>query len=61
MNYNPTPGKIEGGGHLYKLLPEGYDSLFARFYIKFISRYSTVSHLVWGQLSTNRVAQGRGR
>ncbi len=48
MTYTPTPGKIEGGGHLYKLLPEGYDSLFARFYIKFISRYSTVSHLVWG-------------
>src|SRR5690554_6280622 len=46
MTYTPTPGKIEGGGHLYKLLPEGYDSLFARFYIKFISRYSTVSHLV---------------
>ncbi len=46
MTYTPTPGKIEGGGHLYKLFPEGYDSLYARFYIKFITRYSRVAHFV---------------
>lgn len=32
-----TPGKDEGG-HLFKTFPEGYDSLFVRFYVKFITR-----------------------
>lgn len=40
-----TPGKNHGG-HLYKLLHEGYDSLFARYYVKFIPKHEKVSHLV---------------
>ena len=40
-----TPGKNDGG-HLYKVLPEGYDLLHARFYIKFLTRHSNVAHLV---------------
>ncbi len=40
-----TPGK-DDGGHLYKALPGGYDSLHARFYIKFLSPHSNVHHLV---------------
>ncbi len=34
------------GGHLYKMFPEGYDSLFARFYVKFESNHSPVHHFV---------------
>ncbi len=43
MSY--TPGK-NTGGHLYKMLPEGYDTLYARFYVKFITNYSRVHHFV---------------
>jgi hypothetical protein len=34
------------GGHLYKMLEEGYDSLFARFYVKFEASHSPVHHFV---------------
>jgi hypothetical protein len=34
------------GGHLYKMFPEGYDSLFARFYVKFDASHSPVHHFV---------------
>jgi hypothetical protein len=34
------------GGHLYKMFPEGYDSLFARFYVKFEASHSPVHHFV---------------
>ncbi|KPL23153.1 MAG: hypothetical protein AMS23_07015 [Bacteroides sp. SM1_62] len=34
------------GGHLYKMFPEGYDSLFARFYVKFDPSHSPVHHFV---------------
>ena len=34
------------GGHLYKMLPDGYDSLFARFYVKFEANHSPVHHFV---------------
>jgi hypothetical protein len=34
------------GGHLYKMFPEGYDSLFARFYVKFEADHSLVHHFV---------------
>ena len=34
------------GGHLYKLFPDGYDSLFARFYVKFEADPSPVHHFV---------------
>ena len=34
------------GGHLYKVFPEGYDSLFARFYVKFEANHSKVHHFV---------------
>jgi len=34
------------GGHLYKMFPEGYDSLFARFYVKFEAIHSPVHHFV---------------
>jgi len=34
------------GGHLYKMFPEGYDSLFARFYVKFEANHSPVHHFV---------------
>ena len=40
-----TPGK-DTGGHLYKMFREGYDSLFARFYVKFCDKHSKVHHLV---------------
>ncbi len=43
MSY--TPGE-NTGGHLYKMLPEGYDTLYARFYVKFITHYSRVHHFV---------------
>ena len=43
MSY--TPGE-NTGGHLYKMLPEGYDTLYARFYVKFITDYSKVHHFV---------------
>ncbi len=39
------PGK-NSGGHLYKMFEQGYDSLFARFYVKFGSTHSPVHHLV---------------
>jgi len=34
------------GGHLYKMFPEGFDSLFARFYVKFEANHSPVHHFV---------------
>ncbi len=34
------------GGHLFKSFPQGYDSLFARFYVKFLTRNSKIHHLV---------------
>ncbi len=43
MSY--TPGE-NTGGHLFKMLPEGYDTLYARFYVKFITNYSPVHHFV---------------
>jgi hypothetical protein len=43
MTYKPC---LDNGGYLYKMLPEGYDTLYARFYIKFVTNYSKVHHLV---------------
>jgi len=40
-----TPGQ-NTGGHLYKMFPEGYDSLYARFYVKFKANHSKVHHFV---------------
>lgn len=40
-----TPGE-NTGGHLYKMFPEGYDSLFVRFYVKFSASHSKVHHFV---------------
>tara|TARA_Y100001972_G_scaffold126330_1_gene179815 strand:- start:1769 stop:2650 length:882 start_codon:yes stop_codon:yes gene_type:complete len=37
MTYTPN---IDEGGHLFKTFPEGYDSLFVRFYVKFLTRGS---------------------
>jgi hypothetical protein len=37
---------LNGGGYLYKSFPEGYDTLYARFYVKFITNYSKVHHFV---------------
>ncbi len=34
------------GGHLYKRL-NGYDTLYARFYVKFVPTCHTVHHFVW--------------
>ncbi|MBV6643185.1 MAG: hypothetical protein KI791_20870 [Cyclobacteriaceae bacterium] len=34
------------GGHLFKEFPEGYDSLFARFYVKFLTRETSLHHFV---------------
>jgi hypothetical protein len=41
MTYHP--GSDEGG-FLYKVFPEGYDTLYARFYVKFLTNYSKVHH-----------------
>jgi hypothetical protein len=38
-----TPGS-NSGGFLYKMFPEGFDTLYARFYVKFITNYSKVHH-----------------
>lgn len=38
-------GKDEGG-HLFKNFPEGYDQLYARFYVKFLTRKAKLHHLV---------------
>lgn len=38
-----TPG-ANNGGFLYKMFPEGFDTLYARFYVKFITKYSKVHH-----------------
>ncbi len=40
-----TPGE-NSGGHLFKLLPEGYRTLYARFYVKFMEGHRKVHHLV---------------
>lgn len=40
-----TPG-ADNGGFLYKMFPEGFDTLYARFYVKFITKYSKVHHFV---------------
>jgi hypothetical protein len=34
------------GGHLYKMLPEGYDTLHARFYVKFAPSCHPIHHFV---------------
>lgn len=34
------------GGHLYKMFPDGFDSLYARFYVKFSPTHSPVHHFV---------------
>ena len=43
MTYKPGENS---GGHLFKLLPEGFHTLYARFYVKFISGHRKVHHLV---------------
>ncbi len=43
MTYKP---KINTGGHLFKSFPKGYNSLYARFYVKFLTRKNNVHHLV---------------
>ena len=43
MTYTPDQNT---GGHLYKMFPEGYDSLYARFYVKFEASHSKVHHFV---------------
>lgn len=43
MTYNPG---LDEGGHLYKSFPEGYDTLYARFYVKFLTRKSRIHHFV---------------
>ncbi|MCX7887930.1 MAG: hypothetical protein N3B01_11850, partial [Verrucomicrobiae bacterium] len=35
------------GGHLYKLLPRGVDTAFARFYVKFAADAEYIHHFVW--------------
>jgi len=35
------------GAHLYKMLAEGYDSLFARFYVRFAPTHDPIHHFVW--------------
>lgn len=35
------------GGHLYKLLPRGVDTAFARFYVKFAADAGYIHHFVW--------------
>ena len=40
-----TPGQ-NTGGHLFKMFPEGYDSLFVRFWVKFSANHSKVHHFV---------------
>ncbi len=40
-----TPGD-ENSIYLYKMLEEGYDSLFARFYVKFSYDHSPIHHFV---------------
>ncbi|MFH1050033.1 MAG: T9SS type A sorting domain-containing protein [bacterium] len=34
------------GGHLYKMFPQGFDSLYARFYVKFAQTHHPVHHFV---------------
>jgi hypothetical protein len=43
MTYTPV---LNHGGHLYKMFPNGYDTLYARFYVKFITRNNIVHHFV---------------
>ena len=43
MTYSPGQNS---GGHLFKSLPEGYDTLYARFYVKFLTKFSKVHHFV---------------
>ena len=44
MTHNPGN---DVGGYLYKMLPEGYNTLFARFYVKFCANHSQVHHFVF--------------
>jgi hypothetical protein len=37
---------VNTGGHLYKMFREGFDSLYARFYVKFGSTHHPVHHFV---------------
>ena len=41
MTYKPGS---DSGGYLYKMFPEGFDTLYARFYVKFITNYSQIHH-----------------
>ena len=43
MSYSPG---ADSGGFLYKMFPEGFDTLYARFYVKFITKFSKVHHFV---------------
>ncbi|MCF6224639.1 MAG: hypothetical protein L3J34_13075 [Flavobacteriaceae bacterium] len=43
MTYKP---EVNTGGHLFKSFPVGYDSLYARFYVKFLTQESKVHHLI---------------
>lgn len=43
MTYKPGENS---GGHLFKMLPGGYDLLYARFYVKFMPGHRKVHHLV---------------
>jgi hypothetical protein len=43
MTYKPG---ADNGGYLYKVFPQGFDTLYARFYVKFVTRYSKVHHFV---------------
>ena len=43
MTYTP---EMDEGAHLFKSFPEGHDVLYARFYVKFLTRKSIVHHLV---------------
>lgn len=41
------------GGHLFKVLPQGYDELYVRFYVKFAADHGYLNHFVKLQGSVN--------
>lgn len=41
MTYSPDS---DNGGFLFKTFPVGFDTLYARFYVKFITNYSSIHH-----------------
>ena len=43
MTYSPGQNT---GGYLFKMFPKGFDTLYARFYVKFITNFSKVHHFV---------------